>query len=354
MRWIRFVTVLLIQLGASFCLSASTAPKVLIIYDMEGVSGVIAPNYERYGAKEYPEGRASLTADVNAAIRGLKAGGAGTIWVEDGHGSGNDQEPDILIDKIDKQAIFDFRDHPYDPYSTGIDASIAAIVCVGMHSRTRTQGFMAHTYTFDVAWNVNGVDLTETHIVAISAARWGIPVIMVSGDNVLAEQLPRDFPELEYAIVKTATGLSSAEAVPREESDKRIENAARQAMEKFLAGKFRAYYLPPPYDIRLSFRTTEEAAMAARTRGVFRDGELGVRFGSNTFIEGYAIATDVISRATDPLPLLVRILQHEPDGKRILQEWDDLLWLQVDPQKLPQWSEPKPAQPRKQKYYGDE
>lgn len=354
MRWIHIFAVLLIQLVAGRCLSASTGPKVLIIYDMEGISGVIAPNYERYGAKEYAQGREALTADVNAAIRGLKAGGAGPIWVEDGHGSGNDKEPDILTDKMDRQAIFDFRDYSYDPYSTGIDASIAAIVCIGMHSRTGTQGFMAHTYTFDVAWNVDGVDLTETHIVAISAARWGIPVIMVSGDNVLAEQLPRDFPELEYAVVKTAKGLSSAEALPREEADRRIENAARHAMEKFLAGRFHAYYLPPPYDFRLSFRTAEEAALGGRTRGVFRDGELGVRFGSKTFIEGYDVATDVISHATDPLPLLVRILQHEAKGKRILEEWHDLQWLQVDPQKLPEWSKPEPKRERKQRYYGDQ
>src|SRR5579864_7984676 len=202
-------------LMAAASANAASPPKVLIIYDMEGISGVVSPSFERYGSPDYPQGRESLTADVNAAIRGLKAGGAGAIWVEDGHGSGNSQEPDILVDKMDPGASFDFRDRPYDPYSTGIDASLDAIVCIGMHARARTTGFIAHTYTFDVAWKVNGIDLTETHIVAISAARWGIPVIMVSGDDVLQGQLPNDFPELEYAVVKTAKTLSSAEAVPR-------------------------------------------------------------------------------------------------------------------------------------------
>src|ERR1017187_3969052 len=32
---------------------------------------------------------------------------------------------------------------------------------------------MAHTTTFDIVWNVNGLDLTETHIVALSGSRWG-------------------------------------------------------------------------------------------------------------------------------------------------------------------------------------
>jgi D-amino peptidase len=314
------------------------------------------PNYEQFGKPEYPEGRESLTADVNAAVRGLKAGGAGAIWVEDGHGSGNSQEPDLLVSKLDKGANFDFRDYPYDPYSTGLDGSIDAIVCIGMHARARTRGFMAHTFTFDVAWKVNGVDLTETHIVAISAARWGIPVIMVSGDDVLAEQLPADFPELEYAVVKKAKGLSEAEAVPRAETDGRIETAARRAMQKFLAGRFQSYYLPPPYDFRLSFRTTEQGRMAASTRGVSADGELGVRFRSDAFIPGYEISTEVITNVMNPFPLLVRILRHEPGGEKILQQMNDLIWQQIEPEKLPDWSLPQTASglAQKKKYFGDQ
>jgi D-amino peptidase len=351
----RFIS---IQLGLALVIlaghvSASNPPKILIIYDMEGISGVVSPSYERYQSSEYPQGRESLTADVNAAIRGLKAGGAGAIWVEDGHGSGNGEEPDLLVDKLNADASFDFRDRPYDPYSTGIDASVDAIVCIGMHARARTRGFMAHTYTFDVAWQVNGLDLTETHIVALSASRWGIPVIMVSGDNILAEQLPPDFPELEFAVVKTARSLSSAEAVPRAEADHRIEATASLAMQKFLAGKFRAYYLPPPYDFRLSFRTAEQGQMAASTPGVSVDGDLGVRYGTKTFIEGYNLATDVIQHAMNPLPLLIRILRHEPNGEKILKQWEDLIWLQIDPDQLPKWSLPPASSQEKKKYYGD-
>jgi len=329
-------------------------PKVLIIYDMEGISGVLTPQYERFGAPEYPQGRESLTADVNAAIRGLKAGGAGSIWVEDGHGSGNSQEPDILVDKMDRGATFDFRDRRYDPYSTGIDGSIDAIICVGMHARARSTGFMAHTSTFDVAWTLNGVDLSETHIVALSAARWGIPVIMVSGDNVLQGQLAAEFPELQYAVVKTAKSLSAADAVPRTEADQRIETAAREAMQRFLAGKFTPYYLPGPYDFHLTFRTTEQARMADATRGVAGDGGLGVRFESTTFIDGYHVAEDVIGHAMNPLPLLLRVVRRQPGGDAILKQWEDLIWQQIDPGNLPAWSLPPAPTDQKKRYYGDQ
>ena len=92
MRTFRFFVFLgIFFFGCSALTSAATNhPKILIIYDMEGVSGVT--HYEMLWFQrpdEYAKGRESLTSDVNAAIRGLAAGGAGSIWIQDGHGSGN-------------------------------------------------------------------------------------------------------------------------------------------------------------------------------------------------------------------------------------------------------------------------
>ena len=67
-------------------------------------------------------------AGSRAAVRACR--------VEDGHGSRQltGARPHS-VDKMDKGASFDFRDHRYDPYSTGINGSFDAIVCIG--SRTR-------------------------------------------------------------------------------------------------------------------------------------------------------------------------------------------------------------------------
>src|ERR1700690_3680066 len=104
MRVLRCSLILGIFLSVFAALMTATTnhPKILIIYDMEGVSGVT--HYEMLWfqrPEEYAKGRESLTSDVNAAIRGLAAGGAGSIWVQDGHGSGNANEPDLLLAKMD-------------------------------------------------------------------------------------------------------------------------------------------------------------------------------------------------------------------------------------------------------------
>lgn len=356
MRGFRVLSFVFFFMGTNFTSqAAANHPKILIIYDMEGVSCIT--HYEMLWVErpdEYAKGRECLTSDVNAAIRGLAAGGAGSIWIQDGHGSGNAKEPDLLVDKMDSHAEFDFRDHDFDPYNTGLDGSIDAIVCVAMHARANTQGFMAHTVTDRISYRINGVDFTETHIVALSAARWGIPVIMVSGDNVLGEQLKPDFPELEYAVVKTAKSRALAETLPPGEPAKRIEEAAKRAMEKFLAGAYRPYYLPPPYDFELGFQNWQQANGAASAPGVQKEGDLEVRYKSAAFIEGYVLSLDALRRSSDSLQVLIRILSQDPQGKKYLDQLSDSFWTRwLTPEKAAPYMQPGPKPAPKTRFYGD-
>jgi D-amino peptidase len=207
-----------------------------------------------------------------------------------------------------------------------------------------------------VDFRVNDVEFSEVHIIAASAARWGIPVIMASGDNVLEEQLKPDFPELEYATVKTAKSHSVAEPFPPQDVEKRLETAAQQAMQKFQAGKFRPYYLPPPYDFRLSFPDYEEADGAAHNQLVERDGDLGVRFQRSSFIEGYEIAINAIGLAVQEseLGMLTRLLAQDSTGRKSLQQLTNAVFLRwLDRDHAPDWSKAGPRPAAKKRFYGD-
>src|SRR6516162_9963389 len=125
--------------------------KVLVLYDMEGVSGATDYRHTSYmHTPEYTEGRKSLTADVNAAAAGLKAAGATEIVVVDGHGSGNATGPDVIEEQLLAPAKMHYQDTPFDIYMDSYDQSFDAIVAVGMHAGAgNRQGFLSHTYTFE-------------------------------------------------------------------------------------------------------------------------------------------------------------------------------------------------------------
>ena len=207
---------------------AQTGLKVLLLYDMEGVTGATRPQDVSSSSESYPATRESLTADVNAAIAGLLKAGATDVVITDGHGSGSN-EPDYLLDKLPKGARFDLRDVPYDPYIETMDRSFAAMVAIAMHGRAGGKAFLAHTYNGHTKWVMGGHDMNESMLVAASAARYDIPLILVTGDDVLQKEIAAFSPGTEYVIVKQAVSVESAQARPRDEVSAEITVAAERA-----------------------------------------------------------------------------------------------------------------------------
>ena len=263
--------------------------KVMVLYDMEGVSG--ASEYRMVTVShpaQYAEGRKSLTADVNAAIAGLKAAGVTDILVVDGHGSGNYESADVLEEQLTAPARLISRDLPFDIYMDSYDHSIDAIVAIGMHAGAGNRvGFLSHTYSLeDIEYRVNGVPFIETMILAAGAARLRIPVIMVSGDDQLERELKRQMPWVRYAMTKHAVDRSRAEPLPRDEASRRIEAAAREAVLKLAEAKLPEW--AGPYRFQLTFQDDQQARNASYVSGA----SLGwfsnmVEFRAGDFEEGY-------------------------------------------------------------------
>jgi D-aminopeptidase len=195
--------------------SPGSGPRVLLVYDMEGVTAAAAPRDVQMGGPNYPATRESLTEDVNAAIRGLIKAGAAEVVLTDGHGSGN-PEPDYLEGHMPRGARLERRDGPCDPFLDVIDRRFAAVVAVGMHGRGGGRGFLPHTFLGHTRWTMAGHELNESLILAASAARFGVPLILVTGDDVLKQELAPELPAAEYVVVKRALSADQAEARPFE------------------------------------------------------------------------------------------------------------------------------------------
>src|SRR5207248_7195295 len=75
----------------------ATRMRVHIISDMEGIAGIVHPHQTNAGKPQYEEGRQLYTEEINAAVRGAKAGGATEIVVMDCHGAGEGYSWNSLI-----------------------------------------------------------------------------------------------------------------------------------------------------------------------------------------------------------------------------------------------------------------
>jgi D-amino peptidase len=223
--------------------------KILVYYDMEGISGQNDIKSLDLGNPEYEKIRHNLTADVNAVIKGLFAGGADEVDLVDAHGSGN-QEPDVLLHRLDSRARHIVRDKWFDPYIDLTEADIYdAVVAVCMHSKTGGGGFAAHTYTIGMDWILNDHSITESDIIAFSWGKVDVPLIFVSGDNTLKNQLSWMY-WLEYVTVKTAKEADDAILHPLAEVHEELCKAAKRALRKLSKSKAVKLVIPIKAQLR--------------------------------------------------------------------------------------------------------
>jgi D-amino peptidase len=325
---------ILLAVGVAVAIVTSTSAqtrglKVLLLYDMEGVSGAIDFRYTSFAhPDEYARGRKSLTADVNAAVNGLKAAGATDIVVVDGHGSGNSTGPDVLEDQLLAPAKMMYRDKPFDIYMDSYDESFDAIVAVAMHAGAgNSVGFLSHTYTFeDIEYKVNGVPFNESMILAMGAARQKIPLVMVSGDDQLEKELRRHMPWVQYATVKHAVNRGKAESFSPDQITRSIETAARTGLQKLDTAKLPD--VPGPYRFALTFQDEAQARSAVMLPGAELLSDSTVQVRSDDFEQGYTLSRRLIGLAVGPARNTASqaVLRAQPDADKIRQQLNDWLY----------------------------
>jgi D-amino peptidase len=246
--------VVLSLLAVLSVVSSATAQEGLKIYisaDMEGVVGTVTGDQLGPDGFEYERARRWMTEEVNAAIRGVRAAGATEILISDSHGNGQN----LLLDELPEDvAVIRSWPRPLGMMA-GIDDTFDGILFIGYHASTdNSAGVRAHTMSSAHLTSVklNGVPVPETGLNAAIAGHFGVPVIMVSGDDVIAEEATALIGEVETAVVKKAYGFHSAETMMPAAAYRLIEETAKRAVERI--GDFRPWDLGGPIELEVSFK----------------------------------------------------------------------------------------------------
>jgi D-amino peptidase len=260
--------------------------RVLIMADMEGVSGIAAWDQVNGGAPMYEEGRRLYTEEINAAVRGAKAAGATDIVVVDCHGAGKDWTFNSLVhDLIDPDCTYVTR-HPWGRYtemfqekpeSRAGDAVIAGggradvAVMVGMHARAGTpEGVLCHTISTTTWRNLwfNDDLVGEFGINCALCGHYGVPVAVITGDEATCREgraLLGD--SLAAVAVKKGLGRYSARHLPPVKARRAIEEGVAVALRD--RTRWPAPYVPArPTTITVDLSTVDSANSFRGKKGV--------------------------------------------------------------------------------------
>jgi D-amino peptidase len=278
---------ILIGISALFLVGALFAQpakglKVLISVDMEGITGIVsADECNRRVSDDYQYFRKIMTLEANAAVEGALAGGAAEIVVRDAHDTGRNILPDLLH----KSARL-LRDWSFGPKEMmeGIDETFGAAIFVGYHaSAGKPNAILEHTWTGRITdFKLNGVSLPEAGLNALIAGYFNVPVVFVSGDQAVCDQVRGLLGEIESVAVKKGIGAATLSLHP-EVSGQLIKEGVEKAMRNL--GKYKPYRLTPPYKLVLTLKDEKMVDNGQYYPGAKRTGDWELTYESKDLME---------------------------------------------------------------------
>ncbi len=223
--------------------------RVLIVTDMEGVGGVNDPSEQTLpGQRRYEETRRLLTAEVNAAVEGARAGGAGDVVIWDGH----DGSRSLAVDEVRGASLIQGKPTPADYYLS--DRLYDGILFVGQHAMAGAKnGVLAHTQSFAVeSITLNGIKVGELGQMAAIAGYFHIPVVMLSGDQAACDEMRELVAKAEVAPVKRLAGKASTLSLPHAEACDLIRGAAMRAVRR--VREFSPWRIEGPVEMKITYK----------------------------------------------------------------------------------------------------
>ena len=249
---------------------SETTMRVLIMCDMEGVSGIVVWDQVDGGKPMYEEGRRLYTQEINAAVRGAKSAGATEIVVVDCHGAGggwtfNSLIPELLVEDCEWVAH-----HSWSRYREIFADGCDACLLIGMHARAGTpDGVMCHTIS-TVRWRnlwFNDDLVGESGINAALCGHYSVPVLLVTGDEAVCREAREILGDnLPTVAVKRGLSRYSARQIPPLRARKMIEVAAKESLGNLKAV---APYVPSrPVTITIEVDTVDKVDTFRGRHGV--------------------------------------------------------------------------------------
>ena len=258
--------------------------RVAISVDMEGASGVVAEEETNQTTEEYRTARRWLVSDVNASVEGALDAGATYIEVHDTH---NLNKRNIPFEDLHPKAHLVRGGNTYFWNYDTLDTSFGAAFLVGMHAGPLQPGILSHYFSLQFREvRINNQPITESHMTVALASHFGIPSVMVTGDDQICNVV-RDWSkgQIETVVTKRALSWRSGIVASLADTHERIRATAAHALKR--APDTPLLGFTEPMNVQVELTTAEQAKLVAMMPGVKYDGVRTVLFNAANALEAH-------------------------------------------------------------------
>jgi len=296
--------------------------RILILADLEGSSGCWSYTASSFLTDEWCRACLEMSRDVSTVVSALFEDGVKTITIKDFHRTGYNLFPELIDSRA--RLISGYYRGPIPGIGHHVDAQ--AVMFLGMHAASGSDGFLPHTMTSRIArLEVNRRLLSEIELFAASLAPWGIRPVFYSGCPVACQQAAAVIPDLDCFAIDKSGGADKFD------SSAWRSQLARAAVKSLTNHETLPYEPAGPFDATVTMRDGEQVAARLARRWKFERAGAQIRIRTEDIVDLYleliklCYLTPAIEKIL-PLALMIFNLQGRMGiarARRRLKRWGD-------------------------------
>lgn len=257
--------------------------KIYLSVDMEGITGLPDATFVDSSKHNYERARRIMTQEANYVIQAAFGYGAEEVLVNDSHSKMNN----LLIDEIHPDALLITGEVKPFSMMQGLNNTYSGAFFIGYHARAGQRGVMSHSMIHAVRnFFINDYCIGEMGMNAYLAGYYGVPVLLVAGDDQAAAEAEKLIPNVTTAIVKETISRSSVKSLTPKKAGQLLEEKVKLALDK----RSQVEPLTPPEnpELTIEFNNSGQAEWASLMPGtMWIPGTTKVHFQAKDIKEAY-------------------------------------------------------------------
>lgn len=255
--------------------------RLFISADIEGICGIADWNETYKQHPDYEYFRKEMSREVAAVCRAAFDNGAvEEIVVRDAHGTARNIIPDMLPKGT--EILRGWEGTPGN-MMTGVE-TCDAVMMIGYHSGAGMAGTpLAHTKNREnYRIRINGEIASEFLINAYHAAYYHIPVLMISGDEMICKEAGRWIPLIRQAAVNKGMGGAVLSLNPKDAEELLYEETGKALNRKPEKCQLE---IPDVFDVEIEFIDQVKAVKGGYYPGARQTGVRTVTYTASDYME---------------------------------------------------------------------
>lgn len=257
--------------------------RIYIVADGEGISGIVSSDEMHYKGGEWQHFRKLMTMDVNVAIDAAFEAGATEVIVNDAHWN----SLNLIYEDLDPRAEV-IRGSGKEFSMVDQVNHADGVFFIGLHSKVgHSHGVGNETFFGPEMYEmrINGTPVGEVELFGAIAGYFGVPVLMVSGDDTLAEEVRESIGDIETAIVKYSLNRFAARCLSLEIAHKEIREKAYRAVKRI--NEIKPFQIEGPVEIEVEWTSTAECKKASLVPGSYMKSPRIIAYKGNNMVEAW-------------------------------------------------------------------